>query len=104
MEEGQPSGTAIFAAMNRAAHLIMDDEPKILRDVFALPFSNLQNEAELRAALQALLTQIEQKPTPAYAQAFLQSYRGFAVIRHRYTEDELEKALAELDEQEKALG
>ncbi len=53
MEEGQPSRTAIFAAMARAAHLILDDEPKILRDSFALGFCGMQYEAELRFALQA---------------------------------------------------
>ena len=93
MEEGQPSRTAVIAALNRAAHLILDDEPKILRDNFALGFSGIQNEVELRAALEVLHTQIRQNSTPEFAQAFMQSYRGFAVVRHRYTEDELDKTL-----------
>ena len=93
MEEGQPSRTAVFAAMARAAHLIIDDEPKIHRDDLALGFSGMQNEVELRAAFQALQTQMEQLTTPEFAKAFWQSYRGAAVMRQRYTEDELEKAL-----------
>ena len=43
--------------------------------------------------MEALLTQIGRESTTEFAQAFLQSYRGFAVVRHRYTEDELSKAL-----------
>ena len=93
MEEGQPSRSAIFAAMSRAAHLILDDEPKILRDNLALGFCGMQDEAELSSAFQALQTQIGQLTTPELAQSFIQSYRGFAVVRQRYPEDELEKAL-----------
>lgn len=93
MEEGQPSRTAIFAAMARADHLITDDEPKILRDDLALGFSGMQNEAELRAAVETLLTKVGQLLTPEYAKAFWQSYRGNVVVRQRYTEDELDKAV-----------
>ena len=46
MEGEKPSWTAIFAAMNRAAHLILDGKPKILQDDFALGLSDMQNEAE----------------------------------------------------------
>ena len=93
MEKGQPSGTAIFAALMRAAHLFLDDEPKILRDNFALPFSNLQNEAELITALKAFHTEFGQKSAPEIAQSLLQSFRGFAVVRQRYVEDELTGAI-----------
>ncbi len=79
--------------MSRAAHLIVDGEPKILRDDFALGFSGMQDEAALRVALDAWLTQIGQATTPEFAQTVLQSYRGFAVVRHRYTEDQLSIAL-----------
>jgi len=86
VEEGQPSWTAIFAAMARAAHLILDDEPKILQDDFAMAFSGARDETELKATL-------EETPTITDRPEFWQSYRGFAVVRHRYTEDELEKAI-----------
>ena len=33
MEHGQPSPTAIIAALLRAAHLLLDADPKILRDI-----------------------------------------------------------------------
>jgi methyltransferase (TIGR00027 family) len=93
MKEGEPSGSAIIAAMNRAAHLAMDNEPKILKDDLALSFSGIPDYSSLISALEAAKTQIGQGSTPEFAHDFFQSYRGFAVVRHRYTEDELEKAL-----------
>lgn len=42
--EGQPSSTAVGAAKMRAAHLVLDGEPKIFRDDFAARFSGAENE------------------------------------------------------------
>ena len=50
MEEGRPSLTAVVAAMMRAAHVLLDDEPKILRDDLALGLSEIEHEAALRKA------------------------------------------------------
>src|SRR5215475_13765297 len=61
MDEGRPSATAINAAMIRAAHLLWDDDPKILRDPLALGLSGVADETALRAALEAL--QAEQGKT-----------------------------------------
>lgn len=104
MKEGRPSGSAIFAAISRAAHLILDGEPKIFQDDFALAFSGMQNEVELRTALEALHTEFGQQTTPELAKALLLSFRGFAVMRHRYTEDELTKALERCVSQYVILG
>src|SRR4030043_157245 len=93
MEEGKTSVSAIFASLSRAAPIFLDGEPKILRDDFALGLSGLQNEVELKNALKALRTQFRQRTTPELAQCVLHTMRGFAVLRHRYTEDELTKAI-----------
>ena len=55
MEEGRPSLTAVGVAMMRAAHLLLDDGPKILEDSLALAFSGAENEAALRANVDAFL-------------------------------------------------
>ncbi|OGO18620.1 MAG: hypothetical protein A2Z15_02260 [Chloroflexi bacterium RBG_16_50_11] len=93
MEAGKPSKTAVFAAMTRAAHLFLDGEPKILRDDFALKFCGMKDELALKSALNAFYRDMGQKSSPVAANNFSQSYRAFAVVRHRYTEDELTKAL-----------
>src|SRR5262245_36706167 len=92
MEEGRPSLTAVVAAMHRAAHLLLHDEPKILYDDLALGLSGVEHEAALRAALSGLEAEIAQKTTPAWAQSLVRYTRALMVWRSRYVEDELEKA------------
>lgn len=93
MEERRPSSTALMAAMARAAHLILDAEPKILRDDLALGFSGAENEAALLAALEARLTEFARRTHPDLAPAVFKFYRAFVPMRNRYTEDELSKAI-----------
>jgi len=93
MKEGRPSRTAIAAASMRAAHLLLDDEPKILRDDLALGLSGVANEAALRTALDRIQTEVAQQTTPEFARSFLLYGRGLAVWRSRYVEDELAQAL-----------
>jgi methyltransferase (TIGR00027 family) len=71
--------TAIGAATLRAFHLLREDEPKILRDEFALPLSGLSEE-ELVAGLAGY---------PHTSAAW--------VLRSRYTEDRLAAAGARLN-------
>ena len=94
MEEGRPSSTALGAAMLRAAHLLLDDEPKILKDDFASVFSGVENEAALRAALERMQTNFARRTSPALAQALVRHLRASVTMRSRYTEDELSNALA----------
>jgi len=94
MEAREPSFTAIIAGMSRAAHLYVDDEPKILRDELALGLSGHEDKAGLLAALEKVFAVAAEKTSPEFASNFYQSYRAFAVMLHLYTEDELEKALA----------
>jgi methyltransferase (TIGR00027 family) len=93
MEEGQPSATAIGAAMLRAAHLVLDDEPKILRDPLALGLSGVENETALQERLGAFQAEIARRSTPEVAQALARNIRANLAMRQRYTEDELGKAL-----------
>lgn len=93
MKERRPSATAMMAAMARAAHLLLDDEPKILRDDLALRISGAENEAALLAALEAQLTETARRTSPNFAPAVFNFYRAFVTMRNRYTEDELSKAI-----------
>jgi methyltransferase (TIGR00027 family) len=93
MEEGQPSLTAIGSAMMRAAHLLMDDDPKILRDELAVGLSGYESETALRAALEAWSEEVAQRFTPDFARFELSSLRAIMAVRNRYAEDELKNAL-----------
>lgn len=94
MEEGRPSATSMLAAMSRASHLFLDGEPKVLRDELALHFSGAENEAALRTTLDTLWTETARRTDPEFAHSVLNFYRAFVTMRHRYAEDELEKAFA----------
>ena len=93
MEEGRPSLTAVVSAMMRAAHVLLDDEPKILQDDLALGLSGIENEAALRAGLSRFQAEMAQQTTPEFAQSLVRYVRAVMVWRSRYVEDELEKAL-----------
>jgi len=94
MEEGRPSFTAIGAAMLRAAHLLLDAEPKILKDDFALRLSGIESEAALRTAIDTLQAEFVQRASPDLARSVVRHLRASVAMRSRYTEDELSKALA----------
>lgn len=104
MEEGQPSKTAQFAAMWRAAHLLWDEDPKIFQDPLALGLSGTESEAALRAALEALQATLAQRLSPEQAQALFHSMRAGTIVRSRYTEDELSEALKRRVRQYVILG
>lgn len=93
MEEGRPSWTAIGSAMIRAAHLVLDDEPKILRDELALRLSGNGDEATLRTQLQGMQAEVAARSNPEVAQTLLQFLRTIMTVRARYVEDGLEEAI-----------
>jgi len=93
MEEGRPSATAISTALRRAAHLVLDDDPKVFQDSLALRLSGMESEAALQAALEAMQAENARRSTPEVAQRVNRSARAAVVMRQRYTEDELGKAL-----------
>jgi methyltransferase (TIGR00027 family) len=68
-------------AMLRAAHYILDDEPKILADSFARPFTGFATDGELLKALDTL-------NPPNFS-----GMRTLFTLRNRYAEDELAQAV-----------
>ena len=93
MDEGKPSRTAIMAAINRAAHLFLDGEPKIVRDELALGLSGMSNEEEILALFRKVESEISQKFGSEIGRALWSGFRGLVVVRNRYTEDKLETAI-----------
>jgi methyltransferase (TIGR00027 family) len=93
MEEGRPSATAIGVAIMRAAHLLLDEDPKIFQDPLALCLSGAENEAALLATYEATLADVARRSTPEHAQAYARYSRANMVMRQRYTEEALGHAL-----------
>jgi methyltransferase (TIGR00027 family) len=81
MEEGSSSRTAIWTATLRAAHYLLDGEPKILEDPFARAFAGFSTDEELLKGLNALVY-------PDLARM-----RTLFALRNRYAEDELVRAI-----------
>jgi methyltransferase (TIGR00027 family) len=77
MLEGKPSFMAEAVALFRAAHQIIDDDPKILDDPFAIPILGPETADTIDEKLQSL------------RQPYLKKARALIVARSRYTEDEL---------------
>jgi methyltransferase (TIGR00027 family) len=95
MEEGRSSATAVASAMVRAAHLLLDEDPKIFQDPLALRLSGFESEAALHATLEAISVENARRSTPEMAEKLYSYARAITVLRQRYTEDELDKALAQ---------
>jgi methyltransferase (TIGR00027 family) len=90
----QASLTAVTAARGRAAHLLLDGEPKIFRDDFALQFSGADSEASFRQNINAMLAEVAAKAGPDAAQQSFRVARASMLMRSRYTEDALSLAIA----------
>jgi methyltransferase (TIGR00027 family) len=93
MEAGQVSVTAIGAAIMRAAHLLLDDEPKIFEDPFALSLSGAESEAALLADYEARQAAVALRSTPEHALVYGRYSRANMAMRQRYTEEALDDAL-----------
>jgi len=76
------SRTALHTAQHRAAHLLLDSDPKILSDTFARAFAGFDTDTDLLSALDAM------------APVEFPRMRALFTLRHRYAEDELARALA----------
>jgi O-methyltransferase involved in polyketide biosynthesis len=81
MELRGPSRTAVNTAMQRAAHLLLDDEPKILADTFARAFAGYASDADMLDAMD---------PSRWIA---LPRMRVLFAMRNRYAEDVLAEAM-----------
>src|SRR5215471_10346875 len=82
MEASRPSGTAESIAFMRALHLLVDDDPKIFADPLAEAFLSPEQATALKTTPQAFQT-LE-----------MRTLRAVFVVRQRYAEEELAKALA----------
>jgi methyltransferase (TIGR00027 family) len=76
----------------RAAHLLLDDEPKIFRDDFALQFSGEQSEPSLGEGMPGIDGDAANRPGPQMAE-FPKMVRAFMIARSRFTEDALLRAV-----------
>jgi methyltransferase (TIGR00027 family) len=81
MQQGTASSTAAGAAMQRAAHLVIDGEPKILIDEFAMRFLDEGQRARVETNDDVL-----QAP-------HVRASRGHILGRSAFTEDELRRAV-----------
>ena len=104
MKEGTPSATAINSAMIRASHLLLDAEPKIFRDDFALALSGVGDETALTAALEKRDNPIAEKLGGDFAAFYSGTLRSSMTTRSRFTEEELEKAIRKEVSQYVLLG
>jgi methyltransferase (TIGR00027 family) len=91
MQPKGPSRTAITTASHRAAHLLLDGDPKILIDPFARALAGFASDAEMLEALSAELIEFPH-------------LRVVCVLRNRYAEDELADAIAHGIDQYIILG
>jgi methyltransferase (TIGR00027 family) len=92
MEQRSPSRTAIGTAVHRAAHLLLDDDPKILVDPFARAFAGYASDTEMLQAV-ASMEMIE-----------FPRMRALFALRSRYAEDELARAIVRGIDQYIILG
>lgn len=93
MQEGQPSTIAIAGAMMRAAHLLLDDEPKVFRDEFALGLGGLKDNATLQEVVDGMVAKVAQHTTAEFGQGFVRYLRAEVALRSRYVEDGLAEAI-----------
>lgn len=93
MSEERPSSTAIGAALLRAAHRLVDRAPLLLDDALALPLSGLPGEAAVHGALGRLHGEFSVHGGAAFAQELVGHLRSSILLRNRYAEDELERAM-----------
>jgi len=90
--EAQGSLTAIGAASARAAHLLIDAEPKIFRDDFALRFSGFEGETSLRDHLEGMQAQLTIAIGAENARTLSCTVRSAILLRSRLSEDAFERA------------
>ena len=104
MKERTPSTTAISSALHRASHLVLDADPKIFRDDFALALSGCADEVELGAVLRQRYEPIEQKLGRDFTEFFLGTVRSALTVRSCFTEEALEETLQRGIDQYVLLG
>jgi methyltransferase (TIGR00027 family) len=88
---GKASLTAVGAAVFRAAHLVMDDDPKVFEDPFAFALSGAPGL--LKEHANTVLTRFVAKLGAEAGPRVFRYLRALTVMRSRYAEDELRLAI-----------
>ena len=91
MQDARPSRTAMRVAMRRAAHQLFD-HPKVLLDPIALPIVGPEAAAKLEAE------------RSRHESRMARNLRAFLVVRSRFAEDELARAVGRGVRQYVVLG
>jgi O-methyltransferase involved in polyketide biosynthesis len=79
--------------MMRAAHLLLDGEPRIFSDPLAISLAGFSSEAALRESLDGFVAALMADAGSECARATFAYLRAGMVLRSRYTEDELGRAV-----------
>ena len=104
MEIGRASWTAINCAAIRAAHLLLDHDPKIHRDDLAMALGGFESEGALRLSLDERLSGVTREFNRDLARFHFDALRALMAARNRYAEDELARALNDGTHQYVLLG
>lgn len=94
MEYRRSSETAVLAAMLRAAHLLLDEAPWILRDEFAGRFIGFETADSLLLTLRTVEDGLRRRFKADVVDVWMQSTRAYMALRSRFAEDELADAIA----------
>jgi len=93
VKPGIRSTTADFAAMMRAAHFVLDSEPKILGDTLALRLSGFDSDEDLRRTIAEMGAELASKLPGASADSLMEATRAGITVRSRFAEDRLREAI-----------
>lgn len=93
MKPGTRSTTADFAATMRAAHLVLDQDPKILGDTLALGLGGFDSDETLRRTIAALGDDLAAELPGTSAEALMAATRAGITVRSRFAEDRLREAI-----------
>ena len=88
---GKTSLTAVGAAVFRAAHLVLDDDPKVFEDPFAFALSGASGL--LKEHANTVLTRFVARLGTEAGPRVFRYLRALTVMRSRYAEDELYLAI-----------
>ena len=85
--------TAVGTAVFRAAHLALDDDPKVFNDPFALPFSGAGGEVSLYDHANKILAKFTARLGPKAGPKVFRYLRALTIMRSRFAEDEFSSAM-----------
>jgi len=85
--------TAVGAAVFRAAHLALDDDPKVFNDPFALLLSGAAGEVSVFDHANKILAEFTARLGPKVGPQVFQYLRALTIMRSRYAEDEFSSAM-----------